>query len=103
MILKRQRAILSINEQTDWIIEENPEAAIKFVESVESSFSLLEKNPEIGRSLATFSRRLIGVRIWKVSNFEKYLIFYRPIEEGIEVLDVIHGARDLPTILGDLL
>lgn len=103
MILKRLRAVQSINDQTDWIIEENPDAALRFVESVESSFSFLEKNPEIGRSLRTFSRRLAGVRIWRVSNFEKYLIFYRPIVEGVEVLDVIHGARDFPSILEDLI
>jgi plasmid stabilization system protein ParE len=31
------------------------------------------------------------------------LIFYRPFSEGIEVLDVIHGARDIPAIMKDLL
>jgi toxin ParE1/3/4 len=103
MILKRRKAVLSINEQTDWIIEENPEVALRFVESVESSFALLEKNPEMGRPLRSLSRRLTGVRIWRVSDFEKYLIFYRPVEDGIEVLDVIHGSRDLPMILEDLL
>ena len=38
---------------------------------------------------------LIGIRQWRVSGFENYLIFYRPIEDGIEVLRVLHGARDI--------
>lgn len=103
MILKRPKAILSINEQIDWIIEENPEAALHFVESLEISFALLEKNPEIERPLRAISRRLTGVRIWRVSDFTKYLIFYRSIQEGIEIFDVIHGGHDFPTILEDLL
>jgi hypothetical protein len=28
-----------------------------------------------------------------VKNFERYLVFYRPIQDGIEVVRVIHGAR----------
>jgi toxin ParE1/3/4 len=26
-----------------------------------------------------------------------YLIFYRPISDGIEIVRVLHGARDIPT------
>jgi toxin ParE1/3/4 len=28
----------------------------------------------------------------------KYVIFYRPIENGIEIARILHGARDLPSI-----
>ncbi|MBV8486648.1 MAG: hypothetical protein JO161_00080 [Planctomycetaceae bacterium] len=30
---------------------------------------------------------------------EKHLIFYRPCPEGIEILDVIHGARDIEALV----
>ncbi|MGH9438287.1 MAG: type II toxin-antitoxin system RelE/ParE family toxin, partial [Terriglobia bacterium] len=33
-----------------------------------------------------------------VKDFPKYLIFYRPIRDGIEVVRVIHGARDIPAL-----
>jgi toxin ParE1/3/4 len=103
MILKRNQAILSIHQQTDRILEDNPEAALRFVEATEEAFSLLEKTPEIGRSYQSLSRRLAGIRIWRVSGFEKHLIFYRPFSEGVEIIDVIHGRRDIPAILDDLL
>ena len=32
---------------------------------------------------------------------ENYLIFYRPIEEGIEVLRVVSGYRDLKRLFDD--
>lgn len=40
-----------------------------------------------------------GVRVFPVSRFKKYLVFYRPIQDGIEVLRVLHGARDIKGLL----
>ena len=37
-------------------------------------------------------------RVWRVEGFERYLIFYRPVGSGIEVVRVLHAARDFPTI-----
>src|SRR5256885_1546276 len=31
--------------------------------------------------------------------YRSYLIFYRPIRNGVEVLTVLHGARDLQAII----
>jgi plasmid stabilization system protein ParE len=42
-----------------------------------------------------------GIRVFPVSRFKKYLVFYRPIEGGIEVLRVLHGARDIQGLLAD--
>jgi len=30
-----------------------------------------------------------------VSGFENYLIFYRPLQDGIDVLRIVRGARDI--------
>jgi len=38
------------------------------------------------------------MRLWKPKGFDDYLIFYRPIRDGIEVMKVIHGSRDLPML-----
>ncbi len=103
MLLKRRRAILSIIEQANWISEESPDSALRFLEAVDETFALLLTNPEMGRQYQPISRRLAEVRIWRVSGFEKILIFYRPNAEGLEVLDLIHSSRDLPPILKDLL
>ncbi|NJK75351.1 MAG: type II toxin-antitoxin system RelE/ParE family toxin [Microcoleus sp. SU_5_6] len=35
--------------------------------------------------------------------FKRYLIFYRTAETGIEILRVLHGARDLEAILDEYL
>jgi plasmid stabilization system protein ParE len=35
------------------------------------------------------------LRIFSISGFEKILAFYRPTDQGIEVLRVVHGSRNL--------
>lgn len=38
---------------------------------------------------------LAGLRMWPIRRFERYLIFYRQIPEGIEIVRLLHAARDL--------
>jgi toxin ParE1/3/4 len=40
--------------------------------------------------------KLIGLRMWPIPGFKRYLNFYRPRRNGIEVVRVLHGAMDLP-------
>jgi toxin ParE1/3/4 len=39
------------------------------------------------------------LRVSGIEGFEKYLVFYRPVDDGIEVVRVIHAARDLGSVL----
>ena len=39
------------------------------------------------------------LRVWKVKGFPKILIFYQPENSGVSVVRVLHGARDLPSLL----
>ena len=41
---------------------------------------------------------LADVRSWPIGGFKNHLIFYRPAPHGIEVLRILHGARDLDAI-----
>ena len=34
-----------------------------------------------------------------VQGFEKHLVFYRPTEAGIEIVRVLHAARDIAAVL----
>lgn len=55
----------------------------------------------MGEAFQNRNPRLWGLRRVPITGFGNYLIFYRPIEGGIEVVRVIHGARDLPSVLAE--
>jgi toxin ParE1/3/4 len=41
------------------------------------------------------------MRRFPVSRFDNYLIFYLPHENGIDVIRVLHGARDLDRLFAE--
>jgi len=56
------------------------------------TFRLLASNPNIGTLREDIAD---GLRMFAPSDpADSYVIFFYPIENGIEISDVIHGARD---------
>lgn len=56
----------------------------------------LAKHPELCRSRTRRHAWWRGARSFAVRGFDKHLVQYRPTGAGIEVLRLLHGARDLP-------
>ncbi|HET6249152.1 MAG TPA: type II toxin-antitoxin system RelE/ParE family toxin [Tepidisphaeraceae bacterium] len=75
-----------------FIAEDNPQAADALLDAFEEKFHLLVEQPEIGKQRAELAP---GLRSFPVG---KYLIFYTPLPDGIVVIRVLHGARDLRRI-----
>jgi toxin ParE1/3/4 len=95
----RERAKLDLQEQAEYFRQDSPETAVRFLEAAEQSMDTLLSMPELG-SLQEYSpARWRGLRSWPIRGFENYLIFYFSRDTGIEVVRVLHGARDIPAIL----
>ena len=85
----------------EFIAQDNPDAATRVVEAAGETFKALAATPSLGVARKFRNSRLRDVRFFPVSGFENYLVFYRVIPEGIEVLHVFHGARDLERLFED--
>ncbi|HEX4342666.1 MAG TPA: type II toxin-antitoxin system RelE/ParE family toxin [Verrucomicrobiae bacterium] len=81
-----------------FIAGDNPDAATQVIEATHETFKKLAATPGFGRLCKFRNRKLKGVRSWPVSGFDNYLIFYRPIPEGVQILHVYHGARDIEAL-----
>ncbi|MCP9496851.1 MAG: type II toxin-antitoxin system RelE/ParE family toxin [Pyrinomonadaceae bacterium MAG19_C2-C3] len=77
------------------------ETAFRFVDAIQESFERLLQMPHIGSPREFRLSRLRNIRMWTVKGFEDYLIFYRPTDDGITVLRVLHGRRDIEEIFND--
>jgi toxin ParE1/3/4 len=78
-----------------YVAERNPVAAEKLIRRIDAACERLVDMPFMGRARG---RRLRGLRSWVVGS---YVIFYRPVGATIKVVRILHGARDIPAILGD--
>ena len=93
------KAQQDLNEIAQYILEDNLKAALRFVDAVEKTCTELRKMPDMGHAFATRNPSLKDMRIMRVSKvYSSYLIFYRQTKRGIEVIRILHGARDLPAL-----
>lgn len=100
-IIKRPAAKLDLIKQADFIAQDNLEAALRFLDAAEETLAQLARLPRIGKSRKVRSQVFENVRQFPIKGFEKHLVFYRPIKDGIEVLRILHAARDLHRILDE--
>jgi len=76
-------------------------AARRFLAQAEATFQRLARMPGIGTRYEPDEPLYAELRYLPVSRFRMYLVFYRPIPGGIEVLRVLYRARDIPGILAE--
>ena len=81
------------------IMENNPEAALRFLQAIDRTVGNLARQPLLGRLRKFRGRDLKDIRSWRVSGFERYLIFYRFTGIRLEILRIKHGAMDFPKAL----
>lgn len=77
-----------------YIKKDNIAAADRVIALLNQELQILAKSPEMGRIRNALA---LGLRSFPV---EPYVIFYRAIKEGIAVVRVIHGSRDIDNIFG---
>jgi toxin ParE1/3/4 len=84
------------------IARDRPAAGLRFLDAAEHPFADLVRNPGAGTHWESEDLDLAGVRVRPVKRFRNYLIFYRPTPDGVEVIRVLHGARDLDRLLDEM-
>ena len=98
-ILKKPEVWRDLQSQADFIAKDSLGAADRFIDAAEATFAFLSANPLVG-SLCTFrAAETTGLRRWPVRGFENYIVYYLSITDGIDVVLVIHAARDVEAIL----
>jgi toxin ParE1/3/4 len=82
-------AELDLGEIVDYIAQNNLAAALSWLEETRACCDLLAVQPGIGEPMQT--SRFSEVRRHVIGN---YLIYCQVREAGIDVVRVVHGARD---------
>jgi toxin ParE1/3/4 len=80
------------------IAEHHPQAAEAFLAAALAAARRLASNPGLGSTRPYVPPRY---RFWPLTRFS-YLLVYDSTRRPIEILRVVHMARDLPRLLADL-
>ncbi len=83
-------ALNDLEDLTEYIAQDNPDAAKRLVERIWEATQMLKDNPEIGRP-----GRIVGTRELVIGE-TSYLVPYRVKNNVIQILRVFHGVRKWP-------
>lgn len=89
------QAAQDLQEINDYLFAGNPDVADRLLTLITQKFDILAQFRSMGRRR---DELLPALRSFPVDD---YLIFYRPIVEGIEVVRVVSGYQDLEALFSD--
>lgn len=76
-----------------YIAQDNPQAADDLLEEIDAKAIALASSPYLGAARPDIAPEL------RHSVVDRYLILYRLITNGVQVVRVVHGARRLSDLL----
>lgn len=101
-VVLRPRADLDIDDQFEYLaVEGGLATAERFLNALRATLAALQENPKLGSSRNLPDERLAGLRIWPIQGFRRQLVFYIPTSDAIEVVRILHGARDVESVLAE--
>ncbi len=94
-VVVRPRALIDLADIWAFIARHSVDHADRFAMLIDSQFRVLARQPRMGRLRPEL---VTNLRSFPVG---RYVIFYVPLSKGIEIIRVLHGARDIESILLD--
>ncbi len=91
VILRRPRARDDLAEIWDYIADDSIKQADAFIDHIDGAFRTLAAQPMMGRER---NELVPGLRSFPIG---RYMIFYEPLPDGVVIVRVLHGARDIDT------
>lgn len=75
-----------------FIATDSPRQADRLLDTIHTRLHKLARSPLLGTACPELSPSLRFLAV------KSYVIYYRPLAEGIEIVRVLHGARDIKSL-----
>jgi len=89
VIILQPRAKADLAEIWEFIADDSDAHADAFIDLIDQKFQVLAHQPGIGRRRDELAD---GLRSFPVG---RYVIFYLTVSGGVQIVRILHGARDL--------
>ncbi len=77
-------------DNAEYIARDKPDAAYRWVEAIKETCGLLASNPELGER-----RSIRNLGYCRSFTCGKYVIFFRGASDGVEIIRIVRGKRDI--------
>ena len=86
---------LNSGSSQTWSAEDSLDQADRWIDKLDEKFGILATQPLMGRAREELAADL------RSFPFGRYVIFYMPVQDGIDVVRVLHSARDVDAAFGE--
>jgi len=102
-VFQREAAKRDLIAQWVWYAENaGIETADRFPAAADSTSTMLASQPESGPRILVTKPELQGMRRFPLPDgFERTLLFYFPVQDGIDLVRVVHASRDWQRLLSE--
>jgi toxin ParE1/3/4 len=96
----RPKADRDLDEQA-YYLATNASAQLghRFLLAAHETFAVLATQPQMGWHPRLRRTELASLRVFSIAGFEKMLVLYRPRANGVDILRVVHGSRNVRALL----
>ncbi len=91
-VIRSEQAQEDLEGILEYLDSQRTDAADRFATKFERTCELHAEHPQIGARSEEYAPNLRHFAVWN------YAVFYRPIKDGIELIRIIQGARDIPRL-----
>jgi toxin ParE1/3/4 len=91
-------AVDDLEEIVSYIRQDNAMAAEAVRHDILDTAESLAHQPDLGVRPRFSAPRFAGIRFLPSQQYPNYLLFYREQTDEVEILRVLHGARNLPPL-----
>ena len=95
-VLRKPLARTDLLDIWNYVADDSPAKADRLLDAINKHCQTLARFPRMGRPRTELGRSL---RSFPVGN---YVIFYREVSKGIEIIRVLHGAQDIEGIISSV-
>lgn len=98
-LLIRPQAHADLREIAGQIAASNMHIALDFWDAIESTYRVLADHPHSGTRLEFNELPNLHIRRSVITRYRTYVAYYHVIEDGIEVIRLLHGSRERDAII----
>lgn len=93
-LLIRPQAEADLDGYARNIARDDLEAGLKLYDLTAETYEMLRETPQIGVVHHTTKAELVGIRYVPIKEFSRYLIFYKFVDEAVDIIRVLHARMD---------
>lgn len=97
----RPAAQADIDDSAEYLAADSLDVGQRFLRQVNEGIEEICEAPELGAVREFNNPRIIGLRARPVKGFSNWRVYYLVADETVEIVRVLHGARDLERLFSE--